>query len=138
VRRRGVLLTLRNDRWATRGVGTSYGGSAKPHPAPSAVASDHSLRHAGAGRRPQPGDQRQDFVEYLTRHRDLSHLERDVPPMAGAIGGSEPRAAAKVLDAAGRPSFLGGNFEKPGVISFKEFLLLIFHFYSTSCAIIPW
>ena len=31
----------------------------------------------------------------------------------GAIGGSEPRAAAKVLDAAGRPSFLGGNFEKP-------------------------
>ena len=32
----------------------------------------------------------------------------------GAIGGSEPRAAAKVLDAAGRPSFLGGNFEKPG------------------------
>ena len=30
----------------------------------------------------------------------------------GAIGGSEPRAAAKVLDAAGRPSFLGGNFEK--------------------------
>ena len=60
------------------------------------------------------------------------------PVRCGAIGGSEPRAAAKVLDAAGRPSFLGGNFEKPGVISFKEFLLLIFHFYSTSCAIIPW
>src|SRR6516225_1124429 len=31
-------------------------------------------------RRPQPGDQRQDFVEHLTRHRDLGHLERDVPP----------------------------------------------------------
>ena len=35
----------------------------------------------------------------------------------GAIGGSEPRAAAKVLDAAGRPSFLGGNFEKPASIA---------------------
>ena len=34
------------------------------------------------------------------------------PVRCGAIGGSEPRAAAKVLDAAGRPSFLGGNFEK--------------------------
>jgi hypothetical protein len=31
---------------------------------------------------PQPGDQRQDFVEHLTRHRDLGHLERDIPPVA--------------------------------------------------------
>jgi hypothetical protein len=30
----------------------------------------------------------------------------------GAIGGSEPRAAAKVLDAAGRPSFFRGQFRK--------------------------
>src|SRR6516164_2978924 len=49
VLRKGVLLSLRNNRWATRGVGTCYGASAVPHPAPSAVASDHSLRHAGAG-----------------------------------------------------------------------------------------
>ena len=35
---------------------------------------------------PQPGDQRQDFVEHLTRHRDLGHLERDVPPMADNLG----------------------------------------------------
>ena len=47
--RTGVLLTVRNDRPPPRGVGTCYCASAKPQPAPSAVASDHSLRHAGAG-----------------------------------------------------------------------------------------
>jgi hypothetical protein len=26
------------------------------------------------GRRPQPGDQRQDFLKHLSRHRDLGHL----------------------------------------------------------------
>jgi hypothetical protein len=35
--------------WPPRGVGACYCASAEPHAAPSAVASDHSLRHAGAG-----------------------------------------------------------------------------------------
>ena len=30
------------------------------------------------GRWPQPGDQRQDVGEHLSRHRDLGHLECDV------------------------------------------------------------
>jgi hypothetical protein len=46
----------------------------KPHPAPSAVASDHSFV-SWRGRRPQPGDQRQNSLEHLTRHRDFGYLE---------------------------------------------------------------
>jgi hypothetical protein len=38
------------------------------------------------GRRPQPGDQRQDFREHLPRYRDLGHLEGDVAPVADDLG----------------------------------------------------
>jgi hypothetical protein len=34
------------------------------------------------GRHPQPGDKRQDFLEHLSRHRDLGHLEGNVAAMA--------------------------------------------------------
>jgi hypothetical protein len=32
--------------------------------------------------RPQAGDQCEDFLEHLSRHRDLGHLKRDVAPVA--------------------------------------------------------
>jgi hypothetical protein len=38
--------------------------------------------HAGCGRRPQPGDHRQNFCKHLPRHRDLGHLERHVAAVA--------------------------------------------------------
>ena len=41
--------------------------------------------HAGAGG-PQPGDQRQNFLEHLPRHRDLGHLECDVAAVAHDLG----------------------------------------------------
>lgn len=46
-------------------------------------------------RDPQPGNQRQDVREYLPRHRDRGHLERDVAPMADHLGdyGSRRRNA---------------------------------------------
>src|SRR6516162_3668227 len=37
-------------------------------------------------RRPQPGDQRQDFPEHLLWHRDLGHLEGDVAAVADHLG----------------------------------------------------
>ena len=30
----------------------------------------------------QPRDQRENFLEHLSRHRDLGHLERDLAPVA--------------------------------------------------------
>ena len=36
----------------------------------------------GRGRRPQPGDQRQDVDEHLSRHRDLGQLKGHVVPVA--------------------------------------------------------
>ena len=38
------------------------------------------------GRRPEPGDQRQDVREHLARHGDFGHLERDVAPVAHNLG----------------------------------------------------
>jgi hypothetical protein len=38
------------------------------------------------GRRPQPGDQRQDIGKHLPRHRDLGQLERDVAAVADHLG----------------------------------------------------
>jgi hypothetical protein len=38
------------------------------------------------GRCPQPGDQQQDFGEYLPRHCDLNQLEGDVALMADDLG----------------------------------------------------
>src|SRR5438477_12674848 len=39
------------------------------------------------GRRcPEPGDQRQDFLEHLLRHRDLSHLKGGVAAVADDLG----------------------------------------------------
>ena len=38
------------------------------------------------GRRPQLGDQRQDFPEHLSRNRDLGRLERDVAAVADDLG----------------------------------------------------
>ena len=35
---------------------------------------------------PQPGDQRQDFLEHLPRHRDLGHLEGHVAAVADDLG----------------------------------------------------
>ena len=32
------------------------------------------------------GDQHQDFLEHLSRHRDLGHLERDVATVADDLG----------------------------------------------------
>jgi len=45
----------------------------------------HHLTQRPSHRRrwcPQPGDKRQDFLEHLSRHRDLSHLEGNVAAMA--------------------------------------------------------
>jgi len=44
----------------------------------SAVASDLISRSRWCGRRPQLGDQHQDFLEHLPRHRDLGRLEGGV------------------------------------------------------------
>src|SRR5271170_7195756 len=56
-------------------------------PLPSwSVASDPILRSCWRGRRPQPGDQRQDLGEHLSRHRDLGHLESHVAPVADHLG----------------------------------------------------
>ena len=38
------------------------------------------------GRRPQPGDQRQDVGEQLPRHRHLRHVEGDVAAVADDLG----------------------------------------------------
>jgi hypothetical protein len=40
----------------------------------SSVGSDPISRSCRRQRRPQPGDEMQDFLEHLPRHRDLSHL----------------------------------------------------------------
>jgi len=45
----------------------------------------HHLTQRPSHRRrwcPQPGDKRQDFLEHLSRHRDLGHLEGNVAAMA--------------------------------------------------------
>src|SRR6266446_7703254 len=41
----------------------------------SAVASDFIFRSRWCGRRPKLGDQHQDFLKHLSRHRDLGHLK---------------------------------------------------------------
>jgi hypothetical protein len=43
-------------------------------------------RSCRRGRCPQPGDQRQDLGEHLSRHRDLGHLERDLARVADDLG----------------------------------------------------
>jgi hypothetical protein len=49
----------------------------------SAVASDLISRSRWCGRRPQLGDQHQDLLEHLSRHRDLGHLNRHSPDSRG-------------------------------------------------------
>jgi hypothetical protein len=65
--RRGVLLTVRDDIAGRLVVPEVALCPRRDAPAPSAVASDRSLRHVGGWRRrsPQPGDQRQDVGEHL-------------------------------------------------------------------------
>ena len=52
----------------------------------SAVASDLISRSRWCGRRPKLGDQHQGFLEPLSRHRDLGHLEGRVAAVAHDIG----------------------------------------------------
>src|SRR5271166_2954045 len=51
-----------------------------------AVASD-PRPSCWRGRRPQPGDQTENVVEHLSRHRNLGHLKRDVAAVADHLGG---------------------------------------------------
>ena len=50
------------------------------------IISDPSAGDAGCGRRPQPSDERPNFPEHLTGHRDLGHLKRDVAAVADHLG----------------------------------------------------
>jgi hypothetical protein len=52
----------------------------------SSVASAPISRSCWRGRRPESGDQRQDFGEHLPRHRDLGHLKRNVAAVADDLG----------------------------------------------------
>jgi hypothetical protein len=52
----------------------------------SSVVSDPIARSCRCRQRPQPGDQRQDFLEHLPRHRDLGHLEGHVAAVADDLG----------------------------------------------------
>ena len=50
---------------------------------------------------PGAGDQRQDLLEHLPRHRDFGHLKRNVPPMADDLGADlgQPLAQASATTA---------------------------------------
>src|SRR5216683_6074352 len=52
----------------------------------SAVASDLISRSRWCGRRPQLDDQHQDFLEHLSRPRDLGHLKGRVAAVAHDLG----------------------------------------------------
>jgi hypothetical protein len=52
----------------------------------SAVASDLISRSRWCGRHPQLGDQHQDFLGHLSRHRDLGHLKGRVAAVAHDLG----------------------------------------------------
>jgi hypothetical protein len=61
-------------------------GAIEDAPLPSSLASEPQRSSCWRGRCPQPGDQRQDFLEHLPRHCDLGHLEGDVAAMADDLG----------------------------------------------------
>jgi hypothetical protein len=52
----------------------------------SSVASDPISRSCWRGRRPQPGDQREDIREHLSGYGDLGQLECHVAAMADDLG----------------------------------------------------
>jgi hypothetical protein len=56
----------------------------------SAVASDLISRSRWCRRRPKLGDQHQDFLEHLSRHRDLGHLKGCVAAVAHDLGAVLP------------------------------------------------
>ena len=62
------------------------------------------------GRRPQPGDEHQDFLEHLPRHRDLSQLEDDVAAVAHHLGADLDQHPGKLCP---RVGFIVTNLARP-------------------------
>src|SRR6266851_1794004 len=80
-----------------------------------------SPRSCGCGRRPEPGDQQQDFLEHLPRHRDLGHLEDGIAPVADDLGADLDQLLAQ---AGQRPRLRRlrhrqGSHEIRGIASFR-------------------
>jgi hypothetical protein len=62
------------------------------------------------GRGPQPGDQRQDFLEHLPRYRDLGQLEGDEAAVADHLRGD----LDQLLPQAGQRTRLRGLWRREG------------------------
>ena len=83
--------------WRTLTLGTCRIACTEAYLSPHCRAHLAERSSCGRRRRPQPGDQRQDVGEHLSRHRYLGHLECDVAPVVTPlvrwIGRSRDRRA---------------------------------------------
>jgi hypothetical protein len=80
------LIAKMPRRWASRGRNWAVCLHQGAPPLSSLVACDPISRSCWRRRCSKARDERQDFLEHLPRHRDLGHLERDVPAVADHLG----------------------------------------------------
>ena len=134
----GCSADLQNDRWPPRGVETCYCAADEPRPAPSAVASDHSLRHSGAaapeagrasvGSRASEGDRRFEPGLLQRRVRRTPTCRRGDSHQAPRAEIARPSASscdlkqtASCRTLRGLPPLGNSKFEEGSGLSLKKF-----------------